>query len=103
MNQAQIFLLSPQQAGAPVSVLLDTVTPNFAGYEYRIDGGEWTTWGERAGSVGPEGVRAWPARPTGRCISFRWGLHAGRNTLEARPFNAAGIRGIVSRVVLDAE
>jgi hypothetical protein len=87
-------------------VILDTVTPNFAGYEFRMDGGDWTQWrvASRAGAANPEGVRGWPMRgdATGNCIALDWTLKPGRNTLEARPFNAAGIRGITSRVVLHA-
>jgi|GEM_PF-290739 len=97
LNQAQLHLL-PAPGG--LQVIFDTVTPNFAGYEYRLDGGEWITWTPKttAGAV-----HAYPMTPTGGCIAFAWPLHAGRNTIEARPFNAAGLRGIVSRMVVEAE
>ena len=96
LNQTQIHLL-PAPGG--LQVMLDTVTPNFAGYEYRIDGGDWTAWTPK----GAAGVQAYPMKPTGGCIAFPWKLHPGRNTLETRPFNTPGLRGIVSRVVVEAE
>ncbi|MHB9107029.1 MAG: hypothetical protein ACYDCO_08235 [Armatimonadota bacterium] len=99
LNQAQIHLLRTPEAGT-LRVTLDTVTPNFAGYEYRIDGGAWTAWTPKT----PAGaVQAYPMKATGGGIAFPWKLHAGRNTLEARPFNTPGLRGIVSRVVVEAE
>ena len=99
LNQAQIHLLKTPEAGT-LRVMLDTVTPQFAGYEYRIDGGAWITWTPKS----PAGaVQAFPMKATGGCIAFPWTLHAGRNTLEARPFSTPGLRGIVSRVVVEAE
>jgi len=96
LNQAQIHLL-PAPGG--LQVMLDTVTPNFAGYEYRLDGGNWVAWTPKT----PAGaIQAYQMKPTGGCIAFPWNLHAGRNTLEARPFNAAGLRGIVSLIVVEA-
>jgi hypothetical protein len=97
LNQAQIHLL---HAPGGLQVTLDTVTPNFAGYEYRIDGGAWIAWTPKAGGGA---VRAYPMKAIGGCIAFDWKLNPGRNTLEARPFNAAGLRGIVSRVVVEGE
>jgi len=104
LNQAQIFLLAPEPGDTTVEVILDTVTPNFAGYELRVDGGEWTSWNapSSAAAGAAPGVHPWPMRGdgTGGCIAFDWHLRPGRNILEARTFNEAGIRGITSRVVL---
>ncbi len=75
LNEARIFL-SATADPAKLDVVLDTVTPNFKTFEIRIDEGAWT---------------ASPA-------SFAWALRAGANTLEARPVNAFGLPGIVSRM-----
>jgi len=103
LNQAQLFLLADGAEAGELRVMLDTETPNFAGYEWRLDGGPWTAWRRRADRPlpNPEGVRAYPLRHTGCCVAFTWKLHPGRNTIEARPFNEAGIRGIVSRMVVE--
>lgn len=110
LNQAQIYLRQPAEGSSAAPVLLDTVTPNFAGYEYRIDGGEWTAWipdrklaALAAGRPQARDVVVYPMKPTGGCIGFAWPLHPGRNSLEARPINKAGHRGIESRLVLDVE
>jgi hypothetical protein len=78
INQAQIFL-SATAKPAELEVQLDTVTPNFAGYKVRIDGGEWR-------DSGPE---------------FTWTLHAGTNTIEAKPTNAFQLDGIISTVKIE--
>lgn len=110
LNQAQIFLRQPADGSAAVPVLLDTVTPNFAGYEYRIDTGEWVAWvpdrklaSLASGRTPARDVQAYPMKPTGGCIGFAWPLHSGRNTLEARTINKAGHRGIESKLVLESE
>lgn len=104
LNQAQMFLLPSQQDDRAVRVMLDTVTPNFAGYEYRVDGGQWTKWHAPilTGVVNPTDVRAHAIAFTGGCVELPWRLHGGKNTFEARPFNLADLRGITSRVVIDA-
>lgn len=58
---------------------MDTVTPNLKAYLVKIDDGEWKESGD----------------------SFTWGLHSGRNTLQARTVNAFGIEGIVSAVAVE--
>ena len=104
LNQAQVHLQVLSPAGDELQVMLDTVTPNFAGYEYRVDGGEWVTWVNPSDGKpqAPGEVRAYPMSVTGGAIALPWRLHDGRNTFEARPFNLAELRGIVSRVVVDA-
>jgi len=78
INQAQVFL-SATDKPRELRVQLDTVTPNFAGYRVRLDGGEW---------------RESPAE-------FAWTLHAGANTLEAKPVNAFQKDGITSLVKIE--
>jgi hypothetical protein len=78
INQAQVFL-SATDKPAELAVRLDTVTPNFAGYLVRVDGGEWK-------ESGPD---------------FAWTLHAGTNTLEAKPVNAFKHDGITSLVKIE--
>lgn len=78
INQAQVFL-SATEKPAELHVQLDTVTPNFAGYRVRLDGGEWK-------ESGPE---------------FAWTLHAGANTLEAKPVNKFQKDGITSLIKIE--
>lgn len=101
LNQAQMHLWRAPGTNT-VQVLLDTVTPGFSGYEVRTNDGEWQSWTPKAGST-LANAKAHPMKPTGGSIEFDWNLQAGRNTIEVRPFNAAGLRGIISRMVLDAK
>jgi hypothetical protein len=78
INQAQVFL-SATGVPAELAVQLDTVTPNFAGFQVRLDGGEWKESG----------------------ANFAWTLHSGTNTLEARPVNAFKLDGITSLVKIE--
>ncbi len=78
INQAQVFL-SATAKPAELAVQLDTVTPNFAGYRVRLDGGEW----KEAGA------------------DFTWTLHAGTNMLEAKPVNTFKMDGITSLVKIE--
>ncbi len=77
-NHAQIFL-SATADRAELRVELDTVTPNFASYEVRFDGGEW--------------------KPCGS--DFSWTLHPGTNSLEVKPVNKFGLGGITSVVKIE--
>ena len=78
INQAQVFLTATGKP-AELAVRLETVTPNFAGYLVRVDGGEWKESG----------------------ADFAWTLHAGANTLEAKPVNAFKHDGITSLVKIE--
>jgi hypothetical protein len=78
INQAQVFLSATDKPGE-LRVQLDTVTPNFAAFRVRLDGGEWQ-------DAGPE---------------FPWTLHAGANTLEAKPINTLRKDGITSLVKIE--
>ena len=81
LNQADLKLTPAEGRGAALKVTVDTMTPNFAGYRYRIDAtGQW-----KEGEPG------------------RWVLHQGRNTLEVVSVNKFGVEGVPSKVVLDAE
>lgn len=75
INHAQVFL-SATANPADLRVSLDTVTPNFASYQVRVDGGEWKT------------LEA----------DFTWTLHPGTNILEVKPVNTFGCDGITSLV-----
>jgi hypothetical protein len=105
LNQAQIHLWRQPNDDGTMQAMLDTVTPNFTGYEVRVDGREWVTWSPAKGTSNPAlaMVKGFPAHPTGACVSWQWKLHPGRNTIEAHPFNAAGLRGITSRLVVYVE
>ncbi len=70
-------ILRAEEGG--IRVELKTLTPNFEGFEIRIDGGEWRA-AER---------------------SFRWDVRPGRNRLEARTLNRFGIHGPVSTVEVE--
>jgi hypothetical protein len=78
INRAQVFL-SATGMPAKLRVLLDTVTPNFAAYLVRFDGGDWT-------ESGPD---------------FHWALHSGTNTLEVKPANKFQAEGIPSLIRLE--
>ncbi len=67
--------------GDRLKVTLRTMTPNFAEYRIRIDGGEWKTSGD----------------------VFRWEIRAGAHRLEARAVNRFGVGGPVSTVEVEAE
>ena len=77
VNQTSIAL---QQGSEPnsVTVLLDTVTPNFATYLVRVNEGEWKPSEER----------------------FMWRLTKGDNTLQVKSSNQFGVEGIESNVVV---
>ena len=67
--------------GAPrtIDVQMGTFTPGFETFVVRVDGKEW--------------------HPSGR--TFAWTLHEGRNRLEMRARNVAGVDGPVSHLELD--
>jgi len=75
INHAQVFL-SATADPVELRVTLDTVTPNFASYEVRLDGGDWKTTE----------------------ANFGWALHPGMNTLEVKPVNTFGLDGITSLI-----
>jgi len=66
--------LSLRAEGGALRVGLETLTPNFKGFEVRIDGGPW--------------------RPSEK--EFRWDVRAGRNRLEARSVNRFEVAGPIS-------
>jgi hypothetical protein len=105
LNQAQMHLSTEGNQEGALQVMLDTVTPNFAGYEVRLDGGEWlalpATQGATLSSL--KTIKSFPGKTTGACVAFAWQLHGGQNSIEVRPYNVAGIRGIISKLVIAAE
>ena len=77
LNQAEVRLIHGEKPGE-ITVLLDTVTPDFVGFRARIDDRDWRD---------VEAV-------------FPWRLHRGLNRLAVRPRNQAGVEGVSSRFVL---
>lgn len=71
---------SGQERPAAVKVTVSTMTPNFAGYRWRLDGQAWTE--------GEPGT---------------WTLHKGTNTLEVKSVNRFGVEGRPSKVVLEVK
>ncbi len=78
LNQACIVLEATATPGE-VRVHLDTVTPSWATFECRIDGGP----------------------PTPVTSGWRWPLHSGRNRIEVRSQNLLGRTGPASVVVVE--
>ena len=76
IGQAALRILDE---GGRVVVQIDTLTPNLARFEVRLDGGDWM---ER------------PAR-------WVWNLRPGRNRMEARTVNRFGVTGPESEAVVD--
>ena len=78
LNQAHITL---EQGDTPdtLQVHLETETPNFDEFLVQVDHGNW--------KVTPS--------------TFRWEVHQGINSLQARPRNTAGVEGIISSVTLE--
>lgn len=77
VNQSHISL---QQGSEPhaLTVLLDTVTPNFDTYMIKTDDGRWKRSKER----------------------FVWKLSPGQNTLRVKSRNSFGVDGIESSIVI---
>jgi transglutaminase-like putative cysteine protease len=73
LNQVRWALTPTERAGA-IRVAMTTVTPDFDTFLASVDGGDW--------------------RP--RPDTFDWRLHAGRNRIEMRVRNRAGVLGRVS-------
>lgn len=76
IGQAALRIL---EEGGRVVVQIDTLTPNLARFEVRLDGGDWV---ER------------PAR-------WVWDLRPGRNRMEARTVNRFGVSGPESEAVVE--
>lgn len=100
LNQAQIHLSREPGASPALRVMLDTVTPNFASYEVRLNGESWIALQGRR-PLGSVNVSSYPVRHDGQCVEFVWSLKPGRNQIEARPINTSGVPGIISRMVVD--
>ena len=78
MQQAALTLTAGE--GATINAKAETMTPDFAKFQHRIDGGKWK-----------DGAPS------------DWGLNNGDNTLEVRAVNKFGVEGAVSKVVLQME
>lgn len=88
VHQAQVRLTATEDAGT-LAVMLDTMTPNFAAYEYRFNEGPW----QRTAGEGDA--------PHSRRATLDWPLEPGVNTLEVRAVNAFDVAGTISRVVVE--
>jgi hypothetical protein len=75
LNQADLKFSTTAEG---LKVTVNTNTPNFTKYQYRVNEGKWID--------GEPGI---------------WKLRKGKNTLEVRPVNTFGVQGVVSRVVLN--
>lgn len=84
LNQAAMTLTAD---GDKLDVQVETVTPNFAEFRYRLNGGAWQSL--PAPGEGPD-----------RQARFAMALRPGANTLEITPRNAFGHDGIVSSVTI---
>lgn len=89
VNQAAVTLTATESPDR-LAVVLDTVTPNFKAFLFRLNGGEWQTLDSQAAAEDKGSGRA----------ALSWPLRAGENTLEVKPRNAFDRDGIVSRVVV---
>jgi hypothetical protein len=76
----QAALALTPSGDSKLDVAADTVTPDFADYRWRVDGGDWRQ--------GPPG---------------QWTLHEGSNSLEVVSVNKFGREGVPSKVVLEAK
>ena len=89
LNQAELTLTA---TGAPdeLTVLMQTFTPNFDMFEYRLNGGAWL---ELAG-LGSD--------PHDQYATLNWLLDDGINTIEVRSRNLYGHRGAISAIEINA-
>jgi len=78
VNQAALELVPSSQG---LNVKIRTLTPNFATFRVRLDGAMWAD----------------------RAAEFKWSLHPGENTLEAKSVNQFGVEGPVSTVTLTVD
>lgn len=78
INQVRWAATATDEPGA-VRIIMGTVTPDFETFLTSTDGGEW--------------------QPAGETLS--WQLHSGRNRIEMRIRNRAGVLGRVSFIELD--
>jgi len=76
LGQAALTLLPD---GPGVQVTMRTMTPNFARFEVRLDGGQWTQSES----------------------NLVWKVHNGMNRLEARTVNRFGVNGPISMAELE--
>ncbi|MEO8352128.1 MAG: hypothetical protein ABI680_10390, partial [Chthoniobacteraceae bacterium] len=78
IDQAALSLVP---ADGKIRLTLKTMTPNFARFEVKIDGGDWA-----------------PSDDT-----FIWPVHSGRNEIEVRSVNRFGVSGPFGGAVLEIE
>ena len=87
LDQAQLTLTATADP-SKLSVLVQTFTPNFDVFEYRLDGGAWT----ELGGLGSDSADQYAA--------LTWLLHVDANMLEVRTRNLWGLYGPASTVQL---
>jgi hypothetical protein len=87
LNQAAVTLTATGDPSV-LDVQVDTETPNFKEFRYRLNGGGWRTLpGQGEGQTSRQG-------------RFAWTLQPGDNTLEITPRNTFGMDGITTKVVV---
>ncbi|MHB0935751.1 MAG: transglutaminase domain-containing protein [Armatimonadota bacterium] len=87
LEQAAVTLTA---TGSPakLTVAVDTASPNFREFRYRVNGGTWKSLaGTKEDAISVHG-------------QFEWWLSAGANTLEILPRNAFGMDGIPTTVTV---
>jgi len=87
LNQAAVMLTATEKRDA-LDVQVDTETPNFQEFRYRVNGGAWQ-------ALAGEGKE-----PTSRQGHFTWTLRPGANTLEIKPRSTFGMDGITTTVTV---
>ena len=80
---AAVTLSATAQANV-LTVTLDTATPNFDVFRYRLDGGAW------------QSLAAPGSDMACRQGTLTWTLHSGTNTLDVKPRNLFALEGITS-------
>jgi hypothetical protein len=97
LGQAALRISPAADGAAKLAVQVDTMTPNFANYRYRVDGGNWVD-GAAGGAAPATGEMA----KRGPALAIDWPLKAGVNSLEVVTVNKFGVEGTPSKVVLEA-
>jgi len=90
LNQAAVTLTATGERNE-VDVRVDTETPNFQEFRYRLNNGDWKTLaGKGEGQTSRQGRFTWPLRP-------------GVNTLQIKPRNVFGLDGIATTLAVKVE
>lgn len=108
LEHARIHLTRTAKADE-LEVTLDTVTPNFRSFLYRIDGGAWRELSAEAKAPGAPalpnaagGAAGFHAAPDAhqRQVTLSWPLRAGANRFEVKPVNLLNKEGSITSVTV---